>query len=154
MSNEQLSQQQRQSRTYRKWYESNGEQHNRSRQERYASDEGYREKVKEQSRRSRERRRERGGVQETTVTRIRNGVEIEMYRVSAAADIVGKSADTIRSWARHGWIPDDGVEAHRLYELHQVMLMQRLAETIKQYRYAKDYQERLTETVQHIEAKW
>jgi hypothetical protein len=151
---EQLSQQKRQSRTYRKWYESNGEQHNRSRQERYANDPDYREKVKEQSRRSRERRKERGGVQETTVTRIRNGVEIEMYRVSAAADIVGKSADTIRSWARHGWIPDDGVEAHRLYELHQVMLMQRLNETIKKYRYAKDYYVQLGKCVAYIAAKW
>jgi len=144
----------RQRHTFQRWYQKNGGQLNAKRRQRYADDPEYRERAKAVSRVARTRRKERGGVSETTVMRIINGVEVELYRVSAAAEMIGKSPDTIRLWCRKGWIPDGETGEHRLYRLHQIKLLKTLALMLEQHRYAKNYQKVLKACVAHIHKKW
>ena len=140
----------RQRKTYRKWYESNGADYNEERKKRYANDPEYRDRIKAQAKETRERRKARGGVQETSV--IRDGVEV--YRVSAAAELLGKSPDALRSWVRKGWVPEKTGQVHRFYTKGQIKLMQRLVDVIKKYRYAKNYEDRLQQIVTKVHANW
>lgn len=140
--------------TFRKWYEEHGDDLNAKRRDRYASDPEYREKAKAQARIARERRRARGGqVSETTVKRVIDGKEVELYRVSAAAEMIGKSPDTIRLWTRKGYVPGEAGE-HRLYSLKQVKLLQKLAKVIDKYRYNRKYKHILNQAVKHIHNNW
>lgn len=150
MAEQQITPEARQRKTYRKWYESNGSDYNQKRKDRYANDPEYRDRIKAQARETRERRKERGGVQETSV--IRDGVEV--YRVSAAAELLGKSPDALRSWVRKGWVPENNEQVHRFYTKAQIRLMQRLVDVIQKYRYAKNYEDRLQKVVDTIHANW
>ncbi len=150
MAEQEITPQARQRKTYRKWYESSGGDYNQKRKERYANDPEYRQRIKEQARETRERRKERGGVQETSV--IRDGVEV--YRVSAAAELLERSPDALRSWVRKGWVPENTEQVHRFYTKGQIKLMRQLVEVITKYRYAKNYEDRLQKVVANVHAKW
>jgi len=150
MAEQEITPEARQRKTYRKWYESKGAGYNDKRKERYANDPEYRDRIKAQARETRERRKARGGVQETSV--IRDGVEV--YRVSAAAELLGKSPDALRSWMRKGWVPENTEQVHRCYRKPQIKLMQRLVDCIEKYRYAKNYEDRLQKVVDTVHANW
>ena len=150
MGEQVITPQARQRKTYRKWYESSGSDYNEKRKKRYANDPEYRARIKAQAKETRERRKERGGVQETSV--MRDGVEV--YRVSAAAELLERSPDALRSWVRKGWVPESTGQVHRFYTKAQIKLMRRLVEVITKYRYAKNYEDRLQKVVEHIHANW
>ena len=140
--------------TFRKWYAKNGADLNAKRRQRYAEDPSYRDKAKVSSGMSRQRRKERGGVAETSVLRVVDGKEIEMFRVSAVGEMIGKSPDTIRLWCRKGWIPNGEAGEHRLYHLHQIKLLKVLAETLEKSRYKKSYKKTLQACTEFIHENW
>lgn len=110
----------------RDWYRTHREKHNADRRAKYQTDAQYRNTVKERSRNyKRENPKHEGSM------RLVNGERIRMYRIGEVAKILKCSIRTIRRWEEKGIIPPSqshgGPESHRVYKIHQVTLMLRLA---------------------------
>ncbi len=112
----------------RDWYKANRAKHNADRRAKYRTDEQYRDVVK-----GRSRDYKRANPKNEGSMRLVNGERIQMYRIGEVAKYLSCSIRTIRRWEEKGLIPhstlSDGIQtnSHRVYKLHQVRLMLRLA---------------------------
>lgn len=134
---------------FRKWYEKNKEDHNAQRREQYAKDPEVRQKAIANAKRQREQRRKAGPVDTTPIKR--NGEKL--YRTAQVAELLNKSTETIRGWRRNGWLPESDKRV-LYYTDNQVKLLKKLAKVVDEYRYAKDYDDRLNKAVNEIAEKW
>jgi hypothetical protein len=117
-------------RTFSDWYGDNKEKYNRRRRERYQKDKQYRNKALRNSQRYRESGpRELDEYGRLKQTKIVKGEEIEVFTITAVADKIGKTAQTIRKWEAKGFIPKPIFRTRvRLYTQHQVNLLIRFSE--------------------------
>jgi hypothetical protein len=134
------------------WYEKNREDYNAQRRKKYSQDQELRKKARENARKQRQKTT---GPDLSPVKRLVHGRKIAVYRVSAAAENIGRSPETIRTWIRNGWLPEqeDGW-THRTFTKRQMGLMKRLGNVIDKYRYADDYHQQLEKVVEQIRTKW
>jgi hypothetical protein len=139
-------------RKFRNWYENNREDYNAQRRERYKQNKELRDKARENAR----KQRAKDAVVDTSpVLRKVKGRTIKVYRTAAAGTMIGRSPETIRTWIKNGWVPDQDDEwSHRTFTKGQIKLMQRLANVIEKYRYAPDYQARVDKVVASIAKQW
>lgn len=114
--------------TFNSWYEKNKDDYNAKRRERYQRDKGYRRKALKNSRRY----RDEGAIgrqNERNMVRVFNGEEVEVFTISAVAEQVGRTAQTIRKWEARGMIPKPVFKSRtRLYTQHQINLLILFAE--------------------------
>lgn len=139
-------------RKFRNWYQQNREDYNAKRREKYKQDKELREKARANARKQRQKG---GDVDTEPVLRKVSGRTIPVYRVGAVGQMIGRSPETIRTWIKNGWVPDqaDGW-THRTFTKGQIKLLQRLSTCIEKYRYAADYQQQLAKTVESIRKQW
>lgn len=138
-------------RKFRNWYENNREDYNAKRRERYKKNKAMRDKARENARKQRAKGAD---VDTSPVLRRVSGRTLKVYRTAAAGAMIGRSPETIRTWIKNGWLPDQGDWTHRTFTKGQIKLMQRLANVIEKYRYAKDYQARVDKVVASIAKQW
>jgi hypothetical protein len=137
---------------FRNWYENNRDDYNAKRRERYAKNKDLREKARANARKQRAKG---GDVEVEPVLRKVSGRTIPVWRVGAAAQMIGRSPETIRTWIKNGWVPDvDDGWTHRTFTKGQIKLLQRLSNCIEKHRYAQDYQQQLAKTVESIRKQW
>jgi DNA-binding transcriptional MerR regulator len=128
---------------FQEWYRDNGDQLNKSRRERYRTDPEYREKVLEQNREARKRRRrqtlkERRKRQTASKARTSqswksvnvelkdskgNPVVVKMFTIGAVAKALDCSVQALRLWEKKGIIPETEYrysKGDRLYTQEQI----------------------------------
>jgi DNA-binding transcriptional MerR regulator len=124
---------------FKEWYGKNGDKLNKTRKSRYHTDPEYREKVLEQNREARKRRRqealeekrkEHGARQlrttnnwKTVEVQTPDGESAQLYTIGAAAKIIGCSVQALRLWERRRIIPPTEMrysKGDRLYTLEQI----------------------------------
>lgn len=140
---------------FRQWYQSNGDQLNKSRKRRYQDDPEYREKVLEQNREARKRRRveqlverkKENAVRKTRVNRSwkthdvtiedENGEEYtaKLFTIGAVAKMLNCSVQAIRLWERKGILPETpfrgakrGSKGDRLYTADMIEMFREVLE--------------------------
>jgi DNA-binding transcriptional MerR regulator len=128
---------------FQEWYRDNGDQLNKSRRERYRTDPDYREKVLQQNREARKRRRqktlkERRKRQTASKARTsqawksvnvelkdENGkpVVVKMFTIGTVAKALDCSVQALRLWEKKGIIPETEYrysKGDRLYTMEQI----------------------------------
>lgn len=140
---------------FRQWYQTNGEQLNKSRQQRYNDDPEYRAKVLEQNREARKRKRteqleerkKENAVRKTRVNRSWKTHEVtiegddgesltaKMFTIGAVAKMLNCSVQAIRLWERKGVLPETpfrgskrGSKGDRLYTADMIEMFREVLE--------------------------
>jgi len=112
---------------FSKWYEGNSEEHNKARRAKYKADSDYAESVRARNRAYRKRKREEAGGK---IYRDFNGIQVEVFKISDAANMADLDPSTIRSWELSGRIPKPSFAGvHRVYTAKQVGLLAKLKAT-------------------------
>lgn len=120
---------------FSRWYEANKEKLSAERKAKYNNDAEYRQASLQKAAewRAKNPRVSRVGVPSK---RMSNGVLTEVFRITAAGKMIGRSDQTIRDWEDEGIIPPPTVvSAHRFYTRNQIELMKELADLINLVRY-------------------
>lgn len=124
---------------YRKWYQSNKQAFNAKRKAKYHSDPEVREKAINNAKKYREsnpREKEEKHFREI------NGKQVEVFRIGATAEFIGRSEQSIREWQRKGWIPPCTIDSdHRYFTIKQIKLLQEFADFVSQVRYDRAIRE-------------
>jgi hypothetical protein len=112
----------------RRWYSMNREAYNALRRERYAADEEARAKARQRA----ADYRMRGDIPITReLTRVLNGVEVNVFSTGQVAKLLGRSPQMLRNWEKAGLIPASVFpDKHRFYTKAQVDLLIDLASAI------------------------
>ncbi len=139
---------------YKKWYAANKEQFNEDRRKRYKKDKSYRERALENTRTYR-----RCGTDkplEEKMYRKFNDKKVEVFRISKASELVGRSIQTLRQWEAAGVIPYSVFdEGHRLYTKKQIALMKRVVTLYNKYRHnTKRFPVELEKMKVLVQNKW
>lgn len=113
---------------YKRWYESNAEQRNATRRDRYATDPKYAERIRAKSR---ERKRRILSERKGRVERIWNGKSVLVYPISWVSREAGVSSERIRSLEKSGVIPECAFGGNRIYTEHQANLIIKLVEALR-----------------------
>ena len=139
---------------YRKWYKANKVRFNKRRSEDYA-------KSIAQQQAARERQKLRRAMKPAPTAdghhyRKVKGRKVEVFRITAAAKMVGRDAQTIRTWETDGKIPEPTIKStHRYYTMHQIKLMAELAELMTLVRWQGKVREVATANkCEEIKARW
>lgn len=121
----------------RRWYATHREEYSELRKQRYADNPKYRKLARQRAIAYREARR-KGLKVSRTLTRMVNGVPVEVFTSGYVADKLKCSPQLIRNWEARGWIPKPLFsDKHRLYTARQVELMKLMVETMRtQSKYA------------------
>lgn len=115
---------------FKEWYEGNKEEYNKKRRERYKKDKKFREACIVRSKEYRRKQRNQD-IGRGYMTRMFKKKEVVVVPISEAAQIVGRSVQTIRLWERRRLIPRPLFpDFHRLYTEHQVELLIFVAEEL------------------------
>lgn len=119
---------------YQKWYEANKDEFNRRRRARYKKDPAVQAAAIKQA--AKYRKENPRQPSEPKHYRTVNGNSVEVFRIGAASEMVGRSEQMIRIWERDGKIPRPTVKSkHRYYTMSQVKLMREFSELMDQIRY-------------------
>lgn len=140
----------------REWYDENKDERNAKRRAKYKSDKATRDKAKANAAAN----RAAGGPQNTdeVLQRVNpvTGKLINVYRITAVADKVGRTAQVIRQWEGKGYVPEpsfDGVQ--RVYTHRQINLIKRIVKVFDKFRYRhRELQEHLDPVVETVFAEW
>lgn len=125
----------REPKTFKMWYTVNKDKLSEKRKQLYHSDPEYRKKNNETSAKWRKEHPAPSRAGESRFKKYK-GATIEVFRITAVAEMIGRSDQTIRGWEADGVIPKPLIEsAHRYYTKKQIMLMRELAEIIDLVRY-------------------
>jgi len=119
--------------TFRKWYENHRAEFNKQRRQRYKKDDEYRVRAISHSQKYRKKEHVVSGVKHH---RLVDGQMVRVYRISQAAKLVGRSVQTLRAWEKLGFVPPLASNGqHRVYRMHQIKLMQRIALLYDHHKY-------------------
>lgn len=136
---------------FKEWYQENGDKLNKSRKRRYHDDPEYREKVLEQNRDARKKRREaqlverhkEGAAKKTRVDRswktrdmvltLDDGsqVTVKGFTIGAVAQLLGCSVQAIRLWEKKGVLPETDfrfANRDRLYTSEMIDIYEKVLE--------------------------
>lgn len=143
------------SKSFRKWYDKNGEGYNVRRKQRYHSDPEYREKVIARQREAR-KNNPRPSTASDKHYRVVAGAQVEVFRIGYVVEAISRSEKTIRTWEAEGLIPPPTIEGkHRYYTQGQVLLLKEFSELMDQVRYDKALREFAIHKKSHeVHAKW
>lgn len=134
---------------FKEWYAENGDELNKSRKRRYADDPTYREKVLEQNREARKRRRQEQLIErkkENSARKVRldrswktrpmtltleggQQVTVPGFTIGAVAQVLGCSVQAIRLWEKKGVLPATEFRyagRDRLYTWEQIEVYRRV----------------------------
>lgn len=104
----------------RDWYENNKDDHNEKRRKRYQTDPVYREQVKKNARDRARERREASKGEDSIITRVLDGVEIQVFKHSEVAEMCGVSPRKMKADELKGRIPCMSFEGrNRVYTAQQ-----------------------------------
>jgi len=104
----------------RRRYDKNREAHNALRRENYRKNKEAREKARERAARYRSEDHEI----ERQLTRVVNGVSVEVFSTGQVAEIMGRTPQMLRNWESAGMIPASTFgDKHRLYTKAQVRML-------------------------------
>lgn len=139
----------------RKWYSANREQFNERRRQRYASDPYLRLKARDQAKAYRQNGPE-GDMIHRHIVRVVKGEAVKYFSSGTAAQLLNRSAQTIRLWETKGWIPPpaDPMYKHRYYSSKQIVLMNKLLEAISNGVKTPEAKSKLDDTVKLIHEQW
>lgn len=131
---------------YQKWYKNNKQQLNEKRRAKYAKDQHYRNKQLAMARVRRQR------------LRAEKATQWEGLTTPQVAKLIGRQAQTIRSWEKRGLIPQAELTEHkvRMYKPHHVTLLRHMAELMDTYftTSRSEFDGRLKEMINHIKESW
>lgn len=122
---------------FAKWYEKNREKLAERRATRYRQDPEIRKRAQQTSRRSRLRKQGKdlnlGPAPPTRSFRKIGDDVVEVFKIGKVAEMIGRSAQTIRLWESKKSIPTPTFdEPQRIYTYHQIELMKGLAKAINE----------------------
>lgn len=139
---------------YNKWYKKNKSNFNAKRKQRYAKDKGYRVKAIQQAREHRELNPK--PLASGELFRVIDGVEVRVYRIGEASEMVGRSIQVLRKWEKEGLVPEStGEGTHRVYTMKQIELLRSLANVINKYRYQRNLLPKQTDIASnHVIDHW
>lgn len=122
--------------SFSRWYSKHSDTLNSSRKERYHNDPEYRQKCIDNARAARERRKTKQAAlgEQKATTKILNGVEVVVYRITEAAKIAGISPQTLRKLEMDGIIPESSFPGvHRYYTEKQVGMIRVCLDEVKKH---------------------
>lgn len=141
---------------FQKWYKKNSEKLNDKRKKRYATDTSYRQAAIDRQAEYRSRNPPKSRAGESRFKKV-GGTAVEAFRIGKAAEIIGRSVQSIRKWEQLGIIPSPVVpSSHRYYTAYQVMLMKELADIIDLARHERGglLQAAIETKSAEIKSKW
>lgn len=122
-------------RSFSDWYFDNKERLSIKRKEMYQKNDEYRKANNERSARWRKEHPAPSRAGESRFKKIGEDT-VEVFRITAVSQMIGRSDQTIRGWESEGVIPKPLIDSkHRYYTKKQIMLMRELAELIDLVRY-------------------
>lgn len=140
---------------FQKWYATNKETLNKARRERYAKDKKFKARVTQQNKESRTRTTK---ASETTgkLFRTVRGIEVEVFRISHVAEVIGRDEQSIRIWENQGYIPKPSIPGvHRVYMQYQIDLLAEFAQLMTEVRYTPSTRESMIAAKSaEIKAQW
>lgn len=131
---------------YQKWYRTNKSTLNQHRRKKYAQDEEYRNKQLAMARVRRQK------------LRANKATQLEGLTTPQVAKLIGRQAQTIRSWEKRGLIPQAEVTDYgaRMYKPHHVTLLKDMVALMDTYfsTSRSEFEGRLKELTSHIKESW
>jgi hypothetical protein len=131
---------------YQKWYKNNKEILNEKRRKKYAKDQIYRNKQLAMARVRRQK------------LRAEKATQWEGLTTPQVATLVGRKAQTIRTWEKRGIIPTPPQTDHgvRMYKPHHVTLLKDMVDLMDTYftTSRNEFNGRMKTMIDHIKESW
>lgn len=140
---------------FQSWYERNKESMRQKRAEKYRNDPEYRQAALDRAAKQRAST-PRTAAEKGQRFRVIDGKSVEVFRIGAVAEMIGKDEQTIRLWESRGVIPAPSAPGkHRYYTATQVSLLKGLCSVLGDNRYdAATCRDALADKSKEVYVNW